>query len=56
MKSRWFELKSKAVRLRKSGKSIRFIEGKLGIPKSTLSGWFKNIELSNKQKKVLKDN
>jgi len=56
MKSRWFELKSKAVRLRKSGKSIRFIEGKLGIPKSTLSGWFKNIELSTKQKKVLKDN
>ena len=56
MRSKWFELKPKAVKLRKSGKSIPYIEGKLGIPRSTLSGWFKNIELSSSQRKVLDDN
>ena len=56
MKSKWFGLKSKATRFRKSGKSISFIEYKLGIPRSTLSGWFKNIELSSKQKETLNDN
>ena len=56
MKSKWFELKPKAIRLRKHGKSIPYIENKLGIPRSTLSGWFKDVKLSSKQKKVLKDN
>lgn len=53
MISKWFELKDKAIALRKSGKSIRDIEDKLGIPRSTLSGWLKNIKLSERQKKVL---
>jgi hypothetical protein len=53
MISKWFELKNKAIAFRKNGKSIRDIEEKLGVPKSTLSGWFKDIKLSKSQKKVL---
>ena len=30
-----------AVRLRKQGKSLPYVHTKLGIPKSTLSYWFK---------------
>ncbi len=55
MKSRWFGLKNEAIRLRKSGKAIRFVETKLGIPRSTLSGWFKDIELSQTKKNILKN-
>jgi len=46
----WYELKSKAIQLRKRGFSIRDVEHKLGIPRSTLSGWFKKVQLSQKQK------
>ncbi|MEI6843473.1 MAG: hypothetical protein WCK48_03130 [bacterium] len=53
MKSKWFELKSKAILFRKQGKSIRNIEKNLSIPRSTLSGWFKNINLTESQKKRL---
>ncbi|KKS77082.1 MAG: hypothetical protein UV64_C0004G0013 [Parcubacteria group bacterium GW2011_GWC1_43_11b] len=53
MKSKWFEYKDKAVKLRKQGRSIRDIESELKIPRSTLSGWFKNIELKKSQKKIL---
>jgi len=53
MQSRWFQLKSKAISLRKQGKSIRNIEVLLGIPRSTLSGWFKNIKLTSLQYKSL---
>ncbi|MEI6191416.1 MAG: hypothetical protein WCG60_02445 [bacterium] len=53
MISKWFELKDEAISLRKKGKSIRNIEERLKIPRSTLSGWLKNIELSKSQKKVL---
>lgn len=53
MRSKWFELKEKAVALRKTGLSIKKIEKKLGVPRSTLSGWFKNVELSESQKKKL---
>lgn len=53
MRSRWYELKDDAVRLRKRGFSIRKIERRLGIPRSTLSGWFRNIKLSPKQKQKL---
>jgi len=55
MKSKWSELKPKACKLRKQGNSIRSIEKKLGIPRSTLSGWFKDIELSKKQEKKLEE-
>jgi len=46
MKSKWSLLKEKAVNLRKRGKSIREVEFELGIPRSTLSGWFKHVALS----------
>ncbi len=45
MKSRWFELKEKVIKYRQEGNSLRNIEKKFGIPKSTLSGWFRNISL-----------
>jgi hypothetical protein len=56
MKSKWFNLKSEAIRLRKSGKSLPHIHQKLGIPKSTLSYWFKHIKLTKRQKEKLHRN
>lgn len=55
MISKWYHLKSKALSQRKLGKSIRDIESVLGIPKSTLSGWFKTVKLTNNQMKTLRD-
>lgn len=49
IKSKWFHLKEEAVALRKKGISIRQIEQKFRIPRSTLSGWFKNVRLAKKQ-------
>ena len=54
MKSKWYELKEKAIKLRENGYSIGLVESKLGIPRSTLSGWFKSVKLSDKQKANLK--
>ena len=48
MYSKWFGLKERAIKLRKQGKSVRDIEKLLRIPRSTLSGWFKNIVLDKK--------
>lgn len=56
MKSQWFECKNDAISLRKSGWSMTVIERKLGIPRSTLSGWFKNIELTEEQRTKLMRN
>lgn len=56
MISKWSELKDKAIELRIQGSSIRFIEDELGIPRSTLSGWFKNITLSTEQEYILHQN
>ncbi len=53
MISKWFELKPKARSLRKEGKSIKWIEKNLGIPRSTLSGWLKDIKLTEIQRKRL---
>ena len=53
MKSKWFDKKPDAVKLRKSGLSIGVIEKRLAIPRSTLSGWFKGVILTKKQQKVL---
>ncbi|MBI2591015.1 MAG: hypothetical protein HYW33_04095 [Candidatus Blackburnbacteria bacterium] len=53
MKSRWAELKSQAIVLRKKGASIRDIEIQLGIPRSTLSGWLRDVKLSDEQKSIL---
>lgn len=46
-----FKDKIAAISLRKKGKSYGEISEKLGMPKSTLSGWLKNIELAPQQKK-----
>jgi len=43
-------IKSKALLLRKQGKSYNEINDLLKIPKSTLSGWLKNYPLSEKVK------
>ncbi len=56
MKSKWYELKPKAIQLRQNGISLREVAKILKIPKSTLSGWFKEIKLSKKQKLKLKRN
>lgn len=56
MRSRWYELKEKAIALRKNGFSIVKIERQLGIPRSTLSGWFKNVRISSRHKKRLLKN
>lgn len=56
MKSRWYEYKEDAVAMRKSGMSMTVIERKLGIPRSTLSGWFRNVQLTDKQRSRLSNN
>lgn len=48
--------KSKAVRLRLKGKSIRGIAKQIGSPASTVSLWCKNIKLTDTQQKILDDN
>jgi hypothetical protein len=40
-------VRADAMRLRLSGKSYNEIRDALGVPKSTLSGWFKNVVLSD---------
>lgn len=56
MKSQWFDNKNKAINLRQQGLSITEIEKLLLIPRSTLSGWFKNVGLSEAHKLRLKQN
>jgi len=56
MISKWYELKPHAIKIRKGGSSIRKIEKLLKIPRSTLSGWFKNIKLTKNQKTKLDKN
>ncbi|MEK7162898.1 MAG: hypothetical protein AAB696_01265 [Patescibacteria group bacterium] len=52
MKSSFYSFKSGAIKLRKSGKTYGEIKRilNIGISKSTLSYWFKNINLTLKQK------
>lgn len=47
------ELKKQATILRKQGLSYGDISKKIGAPKSTLSSWLKDIELSTEQRKHL---
>src|SRR5258708_3167971 len=56
MISKWFNLKPEVIKMRQKGISIRNIEKRLVIPRSTLSGWFKNVLLSEEQKRVLNEN
>ncbi len=55
MKSRWANQKQKAITLRRKGNSIGSIEKTLGIPRSTLSGWFRSVPLTKKQQIKLKE-
>jgi hypothetical protein len=55
MISKWYDKKADAHRLRQNGVSLRTIEKSLGVPRSTLSGWFKEIKLSEAQKAKLTD-
>ncbi len=48
--------KESAIKLRKKGKSYRDIENILGINRSTLSGWLKDVKLTKKQKSKLHNN
>ena len=50
-----FEQKVNAIYLRRKGKSYDEISQELGVPKSTLSNWLKNIKLTSRQKKDLMD-
>ncbi len=56
MISKWYKFKKDAVRLRKKGLSLNSIKNKYGIPKSTLSYWFKNLTLNDLQKEKLLNN
>ncbi len=56
MKSKYYSFKEKTISLRKSGKTYSEIREILNasIPKSTLSCWCKNINLSESQKNRIK--
>lgn len=56
VKSERFELKETALALRHTGMSMTVIEKRLGIPRSTLSGWFKLNPLNKEQKHRLMQN
>ena len=53
MKSKWFEYKEVVIDLRKKGYSMTTIERQFGIPRSTLSGWFKTVTLTEEQRTSL---
>ena len=55
MKSRWFKLKGEAIKLRRRGYSVRNVETKLGIPRSTLSGWLRQVKIHSLFKKRLEE-
>jgi hypothetical protein len=56
MKSKWFEYKDVVLDLRRKGTSMTVIEREFGIPRSTLSGWFKEVELTEAQRTKLMKN
>ena len=56
MTLQWSKLKQEAINLRLQGKSVRDIEKRVHINRSTLSGWFKNINLTEEQNKKLQEN
>lgn len=53
MISKWANKRAAAIALRRRGNSVRDIEKRLGIPRSTLSGWLRSISLTKKQKNKL---
>ncbi len=56
MRSQWFEYKQQAIDLRQQGFSYGEIQSALSIPKSTLSHWLRNIELTGEQRARLDKN
>ena len=57
MISKWYDLMPAALKMpERMEESIRFIESTLGVPRSTLTGRFKDIRLSEHQIGKLKDN
>jgi len=56
MKSKWFEFKEEVILLRQKGTSMTVIEREFGIPRSTLSGWFKEVRLTEVQRTKLMKN
>jgi hypothetical protein len=48
--------KERALSLRLAGKSYREINLELGVPKSTLSAWLSQVELSEKTRKIINAN
>lgn len=54
MRSRWAGLKWEALRMRRRGHSIRDVEKSLGIPRSTLSWWFRKVVISEYYRARLK--
>src|SRR3989338_654896 len=53
MESRWFNLKDAAIAMRKKSASIKDIETRLKIPRSTLSGWLRVVKLRKSQKDLI---
>lgn len=49
-------IREQAIKLRLEGKTYGQIKRELGIPKTTLSDWLKNLSLSQKQYKLLLEN
>ncbi len=56
MKSRWYEYKEVILDLRRKGTSMTTIEREFGVPRSTLSGWFKEVILTEDQRTKLMQN
>lgn len=56
MQSRWVQHKETVRALRRQGASVTAIERQYGVPRSTLSGWFKDIQLSPEQRMRLDQN
>lgn len=53
--SKWSSYKPEVTALRKSGRSLPSIADEYGIAKSTLSYWFKDIELSQEKKALINE-
>ena len=53
MKSQWYKFKDEAIKLRRDGASLRDVEKRLKIPRSTLSYWFKDVDVTARQKEKL---
>lgn len=49
-------IREQAIKSRLAGKTYGQIRRELGIPKSTLSGWLKNLSLDISQQKLLSEN